>query len=137
MSYCTLANLQTRYGDASILQLADPWRAGIIDETITDAAIAAADAEIDAAFAAAGYDTPVTWGVLQEHGEAIAYWHLFPGNHKDEPKPDYDKAQAFLQLVRQGEITPPGVEPIGPTPAGEPQIDAPDRIFTGDTLSDF
>ena len=59
MPYCTLPDLITAFGVSELIQLSDRQGAGVVDESILDAAIAAADAEINQRLRAKGWPLPL------------------------------------------------------------------------------
>jgi hypothetical protein len=59
MSYCTLTDLQTRYGVRNILAWSDVDNAGATNMTNVAAALAHADAEINVAMTGGGYAIPI------------------------------------------------------------------------------
>jgi len=50
---------------------------------------------------------------------------------------DYKEALKFLQLTADGKFSLGADDPLPPPGAGEPQVCAPERLFTFDTLQDY
>lgn len=50
---------------------------------------------------------------------------------------DYKEALRFLQLVAEGKFSLGGLDPLPPAGAGMPQVCAPERVFTQETLRDY
>lgn len=50
---------------------------------------------------------------------------------------DYKEALRFLQLTADGKFSLGADDPLSPPSAGAPQVCAPERVFTFDTLQDF
>lgn len=50
---------------------------------------------------------------------------------------DYKEALRFLQLTADGKFSLGADDPLPPAGAGAPQVCAPERVFTQDTLRDF
>lgn len=50
---------------------------------------------------------------------------------------DYKEALRFLQLVADGKFSLGGNDPLPPAGAGMPQVSAPERVFTQETLRDY
>lgn len=144
MPYATETHLRDRYGDVSLLQLADRDRDGSADPAVIARALADADAEIDG-YLAARYPVPVTPAPprLTDLACSIAWFKLHAqGVAKDGPeRMAYDDAVAYLVRVARGEVALPGVA-AGAGGAGAPAAAAGSgaarsgagRVFSRDSL---
>lgn len=121
----------------------------IADEALTTiaSAIANADSVID------GYlrnRKPVAYAVpLAPVPSIVAVWSRWIARyllHKDRVNTaeatdpvvrDYKEALKFLQLTADGKFSLGADDPLSPPSAGAPQVCAPERVFTFDTLQDF
>ena len=50
---------------------------------------------------------------------------------------DYRQAIRFLELTRDGKFSLGADDPLPPASGGSPEVSAPERVFTHDTLRDF
>lgn len=139
MSYATQANLITRYGERELIELTDRAGADGIDAATVAKALADADAEIDG-YVAAKYTLPLdpVPAVLERIACEIARYYLYEDRVTEQVRRRYEDARKFLQGVAAGSVAL-GVDASGaaPTASGGPQVSAPDRVLTQDTLSDF
>lgn len=102
-----------------------------------------AQAVIDGFLARRGYELPLTtsFGIVTGWARAIARYLL----HKDRLSAeatdpivrDYRDALKFLQLVADGKFSLGPDDPVAPAGGGSPQVSAPPRVFSPDTLKDF
>ena len=141
MSYATQQNLVDRFGEQELIELtdrADP-PAGAIDATVVAKALEDADGEING-YLAAKYTLPLDPVplVLQRLASDIARYFLYQDRVTDIVEKRYQDAIRFLKGVAAGSVSL-GVDASNEQPAagGGPAYSAPDRAFTGDTLSDF
>lgn len=141
MSYTTLADLTARFGDRMIVALTDrgEMATGAIDTTVTDKAIAEADAVIDG-YLAARYALPVSPvpALLGDIALAIVIWKLHLGAPDPKIEADYKDALRSLRDIAAGVITLTiaGVDAAGKTATGV-QVTDRDRPFTADNLTGF
>jgi phage gp36-like protein len=120
MPYCTKQNMLARPGgERELIQLTDMDGLGVIDDTVLNAAIADADAEIN------GYLTdyfPLT--VIPANLTRIACditrYRLYREQVTDRVKLDYENAVKYLQLVAMGKIKlAPDVDGAVPEASGD------------------
>lgn len=106
MTYCTLTDLQDRFGEPEILQLSDHAGAGTLDETTVDQAIADADAEIDS-YLAGVFALPLATipANLTRIACDITRYRLYHEAHPEVVLERYKVAIRYLELVAQGKIT--------------------------------
>lgn len=141
MGYATKQNLIDRFGEKELIELTDRATpaAGAIDDQVLGRALADADARINA-FLAPRYTLPIdpVPASLEPVACDIARYYLYEDRVTDQVKRRYDDAVAFLKAVANG-TADIGVSTGNQAPAssGGPQVSAPDRIFTGETLADF
>ena len=133
MGYAVQADLETRFTTAEIVQLtdvADP-PTGLIDAAKVAAALAAADALIDA-YVGVKYALPLAEvpAVLTDKAADIARFELYGHGATAEVKARYDDAVAFLRDLSLGKAKlklADGAEAA--TPAGTIAHDGPERTF--------
>ena len=139
--YATQQDLIDRFGQEELVELtdrADP-PAGLVDATVVARALADADAVIDG-YVGARYDLPLasTPALLANLAADIARYKLYDEAPPEAVENRHKNALAMLRDIAAGraKLDIAGEEPAGST-AGEPQIDAPDRLFTRDTMGGF
>lgn len=141
MSYATIEQLTTRFGEALLLQLTDRASppAGAIDIDVVTRALADTDAAIDG-YLAGRYVLPLasTPALLVPIALAIAIYHLHPYTPEQKIGDDYKAAIADLDRIAKGTIRLPvaGVEPQGSASAGVETIDR-ERELTPESLTGF
>jgi len=130
MSYATPDDMLAAFGEDTLIELTDRAEVGAVDQTILAAALAAADAEIDAYVArVAVLPLPRVPGVLRGIGVSIARWRL-----SDQPdgreRVDYEDAVRQLEQIAKGLIDlglPAGGDPPARTRPQVAGIAAPRR----------
>ena len=138
MSYATLEQLTTRFGEALLLQLTDRAQppAGAIDADVVARALADTDAAIDG-YLAGRYALPLaeTPALLVPIALAIAIYRLHPYSAEDKIADDYKMAIADLERIAKGTIRLPvaGIEPQGSAASGVVTIDR-ERDFTPENM---
>ncbi len=139
MTYATQQNLIDRFGQQEITELTDRQNAGAIDSAVVAKAVADADGEING-YLSSRYTLPLdpVPTVLERIACEIARYYLYEDRVTEQVKRRYDDAIKFLKGVSSGAVAL-GVDANSESPSsiGGPQSDAPDRVFTQDTLSDF
>ncbi len=138
MTYATLDQLTTRFGEVMLLQLTDRASppAGAIDEDVVAQALSETDAAIDG-YLAGRYALPlaVTPALLVPIALAIAIYRLHPYSPEDKITADYKAAIADLDRIAKGTIRLPvaGLEPQGAASSGVVTIDR-ERDFTPENM---
>jgi phage gp36-like protein len=141
MSYASQQDLVDRCGEEELILLTDTTNTppAAIDAVVVQRALDKADAEINS-WIAARYVTPLSPvpGILVDKACALARYKLYRGPAPDNVRTDYTDATAWLQKVSQGLVslgdgTAAATAPTG----GTPQVSAPARMFTRDTLTDL
>lgn len=105
MSYCTQADLVTRFGNDEILQLSDKARVGEIDSEVVNRAIDDASAEIDG-YLAGRYRLPLSAvpALLTLYACDIARYRLFEDGAYEQVIERYNNALRYLRDVAQGKV---------------------------------
>lgn len=139
--YATQQDLEERFGTQELIELtdrADP-PAGAIDATVVARALADADAVIDG-YVGARYDLPLpsTPALLANLAADIARFKLHDEAPPEAVENRYKDALALLRDIAAGRarLDIAGAEPAA-SDAGAPEVSAPDRIFSRDTLEGF
>ena len=136
MPYCALADLQSRYGSDEIARISDRAvpRKGAADQTVVDAAIAQADAEID------GYLGVVVALPLSSTPElvrnlscAIARYRLHENQASERVAEDYKDAVRMLRDISAGRLSLSIASVRVATSAIV--VKAPAVVFTDDVLN--
>lgn len=141
MTYATKQDLIDRYGEDELVRLTDTVNAppSTIDDTLIARCLANADAEING-WIAGRYTTPLNPvpQILVEKECVLARYYYHRAKATERVRSDYEDAMAWLQNVAKGLVSLGNVAgPTQPASAGKPQISAPPRTFTKDTLSDL
>lgn len=141
MTYCTIDQLQARYGLPLLLQVSDrgdtfPTEP---DQALFDRAIADADALIDG-YLAGRYALPLaaTPAILVDLSQAIAIYKAHPSVAAEKIRKDHDDALKILKGIAGGEIRldVAGVEPEG-TASNEVLTNEPERPLSADTMKAY
>lgn len=139
MAYATQQDMIDRFAEDELIQLTDRHNTGAVDVAILNQALADADARIDG-YLQGRYTLPLSPVPLTLKRLAcdIARYFLYDNRATEQVSKGYDDAVGFLKKVASGEISL-GVDAAQAQPAagGGPQIDAPDRVFSGGNLSDY
>ncbi|MCF7963976.1 MAG: DUF1320 domain-containing protein [Methylobacter tundripaludum] len=104
MAYCTLQNLEDRFGESELIQLTDESNVGAIDAVIVNRAITDADAEINSYLTA--YTLPLA--NVPANFELMACdlvrFYLYKNQIPDVVDTRYKKAIRYLEKVAEGKI---------------------------------
>ncbi|MBM9605966.1 gp436 family protein [Desulfopila inferna] len=137
MSYATLADLKNKLDEETLIQLSDDADTGSVVNSVIDAALEAADVEIDS-YLAAKYSLPLVEGVqiLTHVAADIAIVNLYsrrngPPEHWQKK---YDNHISFLEKVVAGEISLGASTPVA---GDEAQVISSERIFSRDSLKGY
>jgi len=141
MTYAVKQNLIDRFGSAELTELTDRATppAGAIDDAVLNKALNDADAAING-YVAVKYTLPINPvpAMFERFGCDIARYYLYEDRANDQVRRRYDDAIKYLEGVASGKVNI-GVDAANQAPAssGGPEVSAPERIFTGDSLVDF
>jgi phage gp36-like protein len=142
MAYATLTDLTARAGTEEILQVADRDASGAADPAVIDAALAAADRQIDAALGvrfALPLD-PVP-GIVRDWAVAIARYLLHRDGPPDYVVRDHTLALAALRDAAAGRLALPDLAGLAAAPApvagGTAAAGGREAIFTDASLEGF
>lgn len=143
MPYCTLSDIEAPQDD--LVELTDDAGIGVIDETVVDRAIAKAGELIDG-YLRGRYTLPLdpVSGLVTTLAADIALYRLYarrPRLTVPESLADrYKNALKVLDNIQKGAITL-GASGTSEAPAattvGGPQVSAPERVFSRETLKDY
>jgi phage gp36-like protein len=132
MSYCTQADLESRYGEREILQLTTPeipdaWE---VDATRLGRAIADADAEIDGYLTDGGYALPFSAVPyrLVRHACVLARWYLYDDSRPQGVEDEAKLTRGWLERVAEGKVKLIGPEPRS---GGGVEFYAGRKVFPG------
>jgi phage gp36-like protein len=137
--YATKQDLIDRFGADELIQLTDRTNAGVIDDAVLDRALDDADREINA-HVAARYVLPFASPppILTRLAADIARYFLYEDRATDQVKDRYNAAVRLLRSVSTGAATlGPDAGHQAPAAAGGPEVAAPERVFSRDTLVDY
>lgn len=139
MTYASQSDLEERFGAQEILELSDRANTGSIVVAVVARALADADAEING-YLSARYTLPLgsTPPVLVRLAADMARYYLYDDRVTDQVKARYDAAVKLLKAISAGTATlgPEADSSEVPTTGGV-QIEANERVFSQDTLSDY
>lgn len=142
MPYCTLDQLNDRFGPATIIALTDraDVPTGTVDLDVLNRAIAEADAMIDG-YLGGRYALPLSAipPLLTTLSMDITMWRLHLGEPSPKVKADYDAALRSLRDIAAGIIRIPeatGLEPAAPGTSGVIVTDR-ERPFAADQMTGF
>ncbi|KGE77652.1 gp436 family protein [Halomonas salina] len=132
MPYCTLTDLQARFGEDELLDLAAEDDGVTIAQDIVDRAIEDADGEIDGYVAAAGYPVPLATvpRIVTAYACDIARYRLYDDRATEQVTKRYDDAIKFLRAVAKGDVKL-GIRAPGEGSAGGVQFETGRNVFDG------
>lgn len=109
MSYCTQADIETRFGQLELAQLTDRTGAGVPDGVAVAAAIADASAEIDG-YIAARYTLPLNAipKIITRIAVDVALYQLFLARRMgatEEVRYRYTDARKMLENIAAGKLS--------------------------------
>lgn len=139
MAYITEQQLIDRFGERELIALTDFDNVGQLDSDTLNRAIAAAGAEIDG-YLADRYSLPVSSNPerLVDIAADLVRCRLYTHDAPDYVTEACKVARRWLEGVAAGRWSVPGLgAKPGAGAAGSPQVSAPDRLFSSDTLKDF
>lgn len=130
MPYITLQDLQERFSEHEILELADDGT-GEIDPAVIERAAEDASGEIDGYVAAGGYRVPLSPvpRIVVAYACDIARYRLYDDAASDQVTKRYEDAIRFLRMVARGEVML-GIEAESET-AGSAQFVGGRRVMPG------
>lgn len=142
MPYCTLDDLKEQLSETDLISLTDDEDAGQIDTSVTDRAIADADAEIDG-YCRKRYALPFdpVANLIRKLSVDIALYNLYcrPGRVlPDERKDRYENAIKTLEYIADGTIqlgTDLAEQSTGDADLPQVSTKTTDRVFTRDLKS--
>jgi len=139
--YCTLTDMQEQIPESDLISLTDDADAGIIDTSVTDRAIADADAEIDG-YCGKRYAVPFTTvpPVIRKLSVDIAIYNLFARRQgaPEDRRNRYKDAIKFLENVAKGLVSLGEDDPDStPSDVQKPKISFSGRIFSRDKMSGY
>lgn len=141
MSYCTLDDIKEQIPEDELIQLTDDEDLGVVDTSVTDRAIADADAEIDG-YCGKRYGVPIspTPAIIRKVSVDIAIYNLFSRRQgaDEDRRTRYKDAIKFLENVAKGVVTLGADDPDSPpSNIHKPKIVQSDRVFSRETLKDW
>jgi phage gp36-like protein len=141
MSYCTQANILDRIDEATLISLTDEAGAGEVDDDKVAAAIADADATVDA-YCQGRYTIPLSPvpPKITQISVDIALYNLYSQSDLDMPEVRKDRhaeAIRFLEKVAAGTINLGAATPAQANTDNAASIESGDRIFTRDKMTGF
>lgn len=141
MSYCTVQQLEDRYGAEFLTQISDRGQEPAVepDAVLLARAIADADALIDG-YLAARYALPLaaTPPLLTALALPVALYKAHAHVASEKVRKDFEDALKVLERIASGvvRLDVAGVEPAG-SGAGGVRTNAPERPFTAATMKGF
>lgn len=141
MSYVTQAEMEARFSVADLIALTDRTEppGGVINVTVLGEAIDQASGLLDG-YISGQYEVPVASPTsdLKLHCTHIAYYLLHRDSAPDKVAKDYEIALRWARDVADGRIQLTGAStPTEAAASAGAEIDAPDRVFTNDTMAGF
>jgi len=137
--YCTLDDIKEQIPADELISLTDDADAGIIDTSVTDRAVADADAEIDG-YCGKRYAVPFVTvpPVIRKLSVDIAIYNLFARRQgaPEDRKDRYKSAVKFLENVARGLVSLGEDDPDStPSDVQKPKISFSGRIYSRDKLA--
>lgn len=139
-NYITKATLIDAIGEQELIARTDRERTGEIDEDVLDSYIAEAEAEVDGYLRSGGYTTPLESPqdpIIPRLCTDVLRFHLWRGTKTPEDIQDrYKAAGARMKDIQRGTLSVKQPE-SSTSPDTGIAIEAPDRVFTDETLQGF
>lgn len=138
MAYAIQTDLEDAFGVAEVLQLADRDRNGVADPGFVASSLNRADSLIDG-YLAGRYALPIipAPAVLTATACDLARYWLYDDAAPDRVRQGYEDAIAWLKDVASGRVLLQLPVAAAGVSAGSPDWDAPERVFTSDTLAGY
>lgn len=141
MPYCTLADITDMLDENEIIRYTDDAGTGLVNTSVTDKAIAGADALIDSHLAAR-YSVPVqdVPDIIIGLAVDIAIYKICSRRSAapDEIRRKYDDAVRYLEKVAAGKIIIPKADSApADTSAGSAAVTSSKRVFSRSSLQGF
>ncbi len=133
--YATLAQLADAKLARELAQVATADNAAVIDDALMEASLRGGDLSAWPADQIALADDALGSRWITRY-----LLHKDRVNTAEATDPvvrDYKEALKFLQLTADGKFSLGADDPLPPPGAGAPEVCAPERVFTLDTLQDF
>jgi len=142
MTYATKQDMTTRYSEGEFIRLTDRTNnpPSAIDDDVMNDALADADSTINGYLQAAGLTVPLPAPPrsVVKCACVLARYNLFKDKATAQVRQDYEDQIAWLQNVAKGLVQlGDNAAPAPQVSAGSPQISAPDRTFTRDSMKGF
>lgn len=140
MTYAAKQDMIDRFGDEELALLTDRVNGAVVDDVVLTRALEDADAKINA-YIGKRYSLPLASmpRVILAAAADIARYGLYEDRATETVKERHGAAIKFLESVAAGRVSlgdiASAIEIPGET--GGPAVQAPDRVFTQDTLKDF
>jgi len=141
MAYCTLDDIKDMMDEDEIIRFTDDADAGVVNTSVTDKAIAGADALIDSHIGSR-YSVPVdpVPDIIVDLACDIAIYKLYSRRSAapDEIRQKYEDAVKYLEKVAAGKIIIPDATAASTSASNDAVIiTASDKIFSRDTMEGF
>lgn len=137
--YATLDDLKKQLPEDLLIRLTDDAGAGVIDTTVTDAALESADVEIDG-YLGQRHTLPLSPvpAIITKQAVDIGIYNLYARRQgpPDHWQKRYDNVVRFLAAVAKGDISLGKEDPDGAV-EDTAQVSAQERIFSRETLKAF
>lgn len=137
--YATVDDLKKQLPEDLLIQLTDDAGNGIIDTTVTDNALEAADVEIDG-YLGERYTLPLSPvpNIINKQAVDVAIYNLYARRQgpPDHWQSRYNNVIRFLEKVVKGDISLGAGDPEAGL-ADNVEVSSSDRIFSRDTLKGF
>ena len=133
MPYASASDLQAKFGNTELLQIADYDANGTADPTALDTALTDASAEIDA-YLGIAYTLPLPTPappLLVRLCLDLARYALYKDQSPENVRKNREDAISLLKRIATGEATIPGlVLPVDAAPTGALHVNTSARVFS-------
>lgn len=139
--YSTLTDMKEQIPEEELIALTDDADAGSVDTSVTDRAVADADAEIDG-YCGKRYGVPLSPvpAIIRKFSVDIAIYNLFARRQgaPEDRRLRYKDAIKFLENVARGLISLGADDPDAtPSDAQKPKISFSERVFSRDKMQGY
>jgi len=143
MPYCSYADLKKAFGDAELIQLTDRQNAGVVDDAVLDAAIDAADAEINQRLRAKGWTVPLATSstdltrIAANITRFLLHVDVAPEPVKEAFEREIKKLDNYVKGLVDLDLGSPATTAASGVGDVEFTKTSADRVFTRERLADF
>ena len=141
MAYATKQDLIDRFGEAELIQLTDRAEppANAVDDTVVARALTDAENLIDGHLVPGGYILPLSPvpDLVRRIACDVARYYLHKDAATEQVRKSFEDAMKQLAGISRGDIKLSAASVAAPGSGGDPIHEAPEPVFTRESLKDY